>query len=88
VIGLRYSLQEIGIKTAEMDEQIAKSAVAIAKNLNVLLERQSSVKVNGRITSVSNEMLKQEIEAHPWPMLEHMETQEDFGRNAKSEAKK
>jgi hypothetical protein len=76
VIGLRSSLQENGIDTAGLDDHIAKSGAIIGKDLNILLARQSSVRVNGRLTSVSNEMLKQQIESHPWPMLEHMETSE------------
>jgi hypothetical protein len=76
VIGLRASLIEAGIDISEMDDQIKKSSLVISKELTVLLERQSSVKINGRITSVSDEMLKREIELHPWPLLEHLELSE------------
>lgn len=70
VIGLRASLRDQGVDTAEMDQQISGASIHIAKSLNHLLERQGSITVNGRSMSASSEKLRQELESKPWPLLE------------------
>lgn len=54
VINLSEELRSIGVDTTEMDEHLRKSGVVIAKNLAILLEGQSSVRINGLNHSVQS----------------------------------
>lgn len=58
VINLSGKLQGLGVDVVEMNDYIRKSAVVIAKDLNVLLDGQVEVTVNGRTHSVGDEIQK------------------------------
>jgi hypothetical protein len=69
VLDLRQKLKVAGIKTGDLDEHLAKSAHAIAKDLNTLLERQPSITLNGVEISVAEEAAKRQISARTVPKL-------------------
>ncbi|WP_273028257.1 hypothetical protein [Massilia timonae] len=60
VIGLTQKLKDAGVDTAAIDEHVAKSAHAIAKDLDTLLDKQPSIILNGlEISGVREDSRKQ-----------------------------
>lgn len=62
LLGLTRRLQEAGIDTSDMQVHIEKSAVAISKDLAVLLDGQPSVTVNENVISLGTELNKVYLE--------------------------
>lgn len=63
ILGLYKRLQVEGIDIKEMKESISKSAISIAKEVNVLLDGQAEIKVNENKYSVGDEVQKQLLQA-------------------------
>lgn len=55
ILQLSVKLEEAGIDTVAMKENIQKSAVIISRELNTLLLREPNVTINGKTYSVSQE---------------------------------
>lgn len=70
VLGLRSSLRDQGLDTENMDHEISNASIHIAKSLNLLLEKQGSVRINGKKLTVGSERLRKELESKPWSLLE------------------
>lgn len=62
VLQLRKQLSELGIDTTQLDDNLNKSAVIIAKNLNYLLSREAKVKVNDKTFSVGEDLMQKYLE--------------------------
>lgn len=62
LLGLTQRLQEAGLDTSEMQAHIEKSAVAISKDLAVLLDGQPSITVNEHVISIGTELSKGYLE--------------------------
>lgn len=69
IIELRGKLQDLNIKTDEIDEVLAKGAYAIAHDLTSLLERQPAVTVNGSKISIGDDELARRLAEEEWPKL-------------------
>lgn len=77
VIGLRESLRGLGIDTGAIDENINNASVGISKNLTKLLDRQSSVEINGKILSVGEGALRIRFESDAGRKLGFIENDVD-----------
>ena len=62
ILHLRNELRDAGFETLGLDEQINKSSVIIAKNLNVLLLKEAKVVVNRKEYSLNKEQTQKYIE--------------------------
>ena len=62
LLDLTGRLKEAGLDTSEMQSHIVKSAVAVSKQLAVLLDGQASVMVNDQTISVATEVSKALLE--------------------------
>jgi hypothetical protein len=71
VVDLRQKLKAAGIKTKDIDEQLAKSAHTIAKDLNTLLENQPSIILNGHQIPVTESGSIGKIQERRIPRLPH-----------------
>lgn len=69
VIGLTQKLKAAGVDTKEMDVHVSKSAHAIAKDLNTLLEGQPSIILNGLEISGTNEGPRKQVAYQNAPRL-------------------
>lgn len=69
VIELSSKLKDLNINTDELDEELAKGAHAIARDLTSLLERQPSVTINGSKVSIGDEELARRLAEEEWPKL-------------------
>jgi hypothetical protein len=58
VLKLKKELEESGIDTSTMNDQLNKSSVIIAQQLTDLLEYQPIVKINKKLYSVGDEYTK------------------------------
>lgn len=64
-------LEQAGIDTTDTKEQLAKTAHALATNLNILIEGQPRITINKTTISIGNELERQFIETRLPPKLEH-----------------
>lgn len=69
LFAFREKLQAGGVDVSELDGQISKGALLIAKNMNCLFERQSSVVINGEEIPLSSTADKKLLEARHVPQL-------------------
>lgn len=74
IIDLRSKLREHGITTDGMDEEIAKGAHALARDLTAILERQPSITINGKKTGLGDSELAKRLATEEWPQLPAPET--------------
>ncbi|BCD84757.1 hypothetical protein PSm6_11640 [Pseudomonas solani] len=58
VLEFSKRLQDLGVDTDEIHEELRRATVGIAKNLNVLIESQSEIRVNGEPQSLALEVSK------------------------------
>jgi hypothetical protein len=73
VLGLTAKLEQEGIDTEQAKEHISKSAVAIAKELNSLLDGQAEITINDKTHSIGEEVQKQLLEVNGPLKLQHMD---------------
>lgn len=71
VLKLRDNLKNSGIAIDDMDENISKAAVAVAKDLNALISGEAKIKLNDRVISVGEEVQKKMIENKETLTLSH-----------------
>ena len=62
LLGLTQRLQAAGLDTSEMQAHIEKSAIAISKDLAVLIDGQPSIAINEKVISISTEQSKVYLE--------------------------
>lgn len=73
LIGLREKMKSIGVSDQIIDENIKRSAIYLSRDLNLLLAKQGSLKINEKLLSVGDEGACSLLESRPWPKLEHSE---------------
>lgn len=69
LMDFRNRLEEAGLDTAGMDDELAKAGHALAREATCLLAKQASVTINGQLASVGNEELARQIQMAEWPKL-------------------
>lgn len=65
VLGLTQRLNAAGIDTSTMKEHIEKSAVALSKNLDTILDGQPSLTVNDQTISLASELNRHHLGLNP-----------------------
>lgn len=77
IVDLSGRLREQGVDTTEINEELRRAAVGIAKGLNKLIEHQHKIEINGKTQSIADEFLKG-LSDESWlrPRLSHDERQE------------
>lgn len=58
IIDLTGRLEQAGVDTGEIKDEVRRATVGIAKSLNELLDHQYKVEINGESLSVADEVLK------------------------------
>ena len=58
IIDLTGRLEQAGVDTSEIKDEVRRATVGIAKSLNELLDNQYKVEINGESLSVADEVLK------------------------------
>ncbi len=76
VLNFSNKLNSAGVDTTDLNEQLKKSAVTIAKKLNFLLEGEAEITVNQQHISIGDEMQKKLIEDNSAPQLQYKENSE------------
>ncbi|CAK8725336.1 hypothetical protein GMJAKD_16210 [Candidatus Electrothrix aarhusensis] len=61
VLNLSKELKAAGVDTSELEEQVTKSAMTIAQELNTLLEGQMEIIINKKSVSIGDELQKKLI---------------------------
>lgn len=73
ILNLTKQLQESGLNVDEAKEHIAKSAIALSKELNCLIEGQVEVTINNDKHSVGGEVQKKLLELNKPLQISHVE---------------
>lgn len=77
ILDFSERLREKGVDTEEIHENLRRSAVAISRDLNKLVENQPIIEVNGEKQSIASEVMKS-LTGDSWqrPRLAHQERKE------------
>jgi len=76
ILHLKENLEKQGISSAELNEELKKSSILIAKNLNKLLENESNITINNKIITIDNHINKH-IEHQASSAIEYKQKDED-----------
>lgn len=76
VLEFSKKLESHGIDTREMNYQIDKSSISIAKQLNQLISGQAEITINNSKLSIGNEVQKKLIESEKTLQLEQLDPDE------------
>lgn len=81
VLDFTEKLEKAGVNVAEVKEHLQKSAVAISKELNTLLDGQAEITVNDKKHSIGEEVQKKLLEVGRPLKIEHSDTDSNADTN-------